>query len=315
MEQYGCMNEGSLYPYFLLRYRIWKMAKEKDLYLEDMMYQVEFIMSELNIPLKEGRFKYKGIEMLAGFSLENSIQNIMETWNFEQSIQTVTTDKGIVFRKEEYVEKEWKKIKRKAINRAKSFKNSSAYTYYLQYHALMELNRVFHTTPSTPTFIEGVDYPDDHHHLKRIMEEEVIPHIHYSEMVRTDTKTITERDLEKYLINHLGKIEHGLRYIGHQQTIPEGRIDLLAIDRNKTYVIIELKVSDDKELIWQAIYYPEMIKRKYNVYNVRMITLAPSYPSSILIPLKQLPHVEIKTYTPLVKLGTIEDVVIKDVPN
>jgi hypothetical protein len=308
---YGITEESILYAYFQLRYRIWKCNQPDDAYIAETRKQIKFLQRELNLSTEEGRIQYKKEWILMGFSLENSLQNIIESWNFEHSLKTVVNDKGVSLPMEEYVESEWKKIKRRASNKAKPFKSTPTYPHYLQKHALDTINRVFQVTPLTPSKIPHIYYPVTHNVFVRSMEEEVDVYIHSEEMSRTDTKTIEEKDVEQFLRHRLEKVEEGLKYVSHQYYIPDARIDIVAKDKNNTYVILELKVVDDKELIWQSMYYPSALQKKLKVSKVRMITLSPSYSPSLLLPLKQLSHVEIMTFTPYVECGVIKDIVIK----
>lgn len=105
--------------------------------------------------------------------------------------------------------------------------------------------------------------------------------------------SISEKQLEDYLINHLDLIEEGMQFIERQYPIERGILDILAKDKSGKDCIIELKVDkDDKRLIFQCGYYPSQI----NNGNCRMITVAPDYHSRIAIALKNLNYVEMYTY-------------------
>lgn len=309
---YGVKKEV-VYTYFQIRFRVSSWIKEQNRYPTEIRSQIIFMMDELHLPNEDGKFSYKNEWIYTGFALENSMVNIMESWKFEQSLKEVTNDKGVSLNVEDYIDMEFKKVKRKALNKGKSFKNTPHYPYFLLKQALDFLNEVFIATPSTPYQIPYVTYPISHHFLLRTMEEQALLFTESEERKRYDTKTIDEKALEKYLYRHLEKVEKGLRYIQHQFVIPDGRIDILAKDENDIFVILELKVVEDKDLIWQCMYYPEAIKRRLGAKKVRMITICPSYSPSLLIPLKQLPHVEIMQYTPLVKKGIIIDLKFKKV--
>lgn len=312
---YDIKEESILYAYFQLRYRIWNWNQPQNSYLNDTRKQIEFLLKELNLPNEEGRIRYKEEWILMGFSLENSLQNIIDNWNFEHSLKTVTNEKGISLSMEEYLDTEMKKIRRKATNKAKPFKSTTTYHHYLRKYALDVLNHVFQATALIPSNIPHVYYPDTHNSFVRTMEEQANMYIHSEELSRTDTKTIEEKDVEEYLRYRLEKVEEGLRYIDHQYSIPDARIDILARDKENTYVILELKVADDKSLVWQSMYYPEALKEKLSLKNqpIRMITLSPSYSPSLLSTLKQLSHVEIMTFTPYVERGVITNMVIQKI--
>ncbi|MFF2531458.1 endonuclease NucS domain-containing protein [Brevibacillus sp. NPDC058079] len=312
-KQYGIEDDTVLYHYFALRFFISRQGKnfEKNRIAKEM---VLFLCEELNLP-KEETFIYKGETMKKGIALENSLQNIMESWNFENSIRFVSDGKGNHLSMDQYLIEQQQAIIRYAINKAKSYKKSKEYGWYWKHHALCYLNRVYNVTTVQPNKIEGVVYPDSHDMWIRTMEQIGEAWVHVSEYQRQDTKTITEQDVEDYLFSRLNLVEEGMVYIDRQFSITDGRIDILARDKNGTYCIIELKVSDDKELVWQCLYYPTQIKKKFGVSKVRMITLAPSYSNSLLVTLEQIGYVEILSFVPKVRLGKIEELSIREVPH
>jgi len=99
-----------------------------------------------------------------------------------------------------------------------------------------------------------------------------------------ETQFAYEDDLRNYLANNLHIIEDGLRlYVsdtgekGIEYLIPntQRRIDILAMDRNNDFVVIELKVSRGYErTIGQALYYQSMIKSVFKTSRVRVIIIA-----------------------------------------
>lgn len=307
--QYGIKKEQMLYPYMQLRFRFWKMLQPTSHYPQSRQF-IEFLLEELNLP-KQG-FYYKGMWIDKGFSLENSLTNIIEAWDFEQTLRSITDEKGKSYDVMDYVEIYWEKFLKKAKNKAKIFKTHPYYTWYLVKEGLAELNQVFGITISTSFRIKDVTYPDEHDDFYRTIEEKCDAYVHTMEWKRHDTKTVQEQDVEQFLRYRLHLIEDGLRYIDHQFPVTDGRIDILAKDRNQQYVVIELKVTDhDPTIIWQCMYYPQQIKLHFSTPHVRMITLAPSYKDSILTPLKELKFVEIMTYTPVVELGEIKSLSIQ----
>ena len=58
-------------------------------------------------------------------------------------------------------------------------------------------------------------------------------------------------------------IEEGMQFISSQFAVDNGRLDILARDRNGTLCVIELKVNDDTDLIYQSVYYRLKIKEKF----------------------------------------------------
>ena len=95
----------------------------------------------------------------------------------------------------------------------------------------------------------------------------------------------------------------------------EGRVDIVAKDKDGNLVVIELKTENDKRLIWQCMYYPDEVKKGLGAYEkdkgVRMITVAPEYPEHIGRPLEKLGYVESYTYTIKAFNGVIEEMNVK----
>lgn len=114
--------------------------------------------------------------------------------------------------------------------------------------------------------------------------------------------SITEKELEDYLINNLNLVEEGMTLVDNQYSTEFGRIDILAKDKNNKYCIIELKVKDDdKRLITQCLTYP------LSFNNSRMITIAPEYRDFLLKPLLEIPNIEVYNYNIINKdLQTLE---------
>lgn len=115
-----------------------------------------------------------------------------------------------------------------------------------------------------------------------------------------------EKDLQNYLANNLNKIETGLKLYSS----PEGvsgfeyqvdndsrRIDILAIDRTGTPVIIELKVNRGHErVIGQVSYYLAMIKRKFNTNKVRIIIIAREISDQLRLAAENIPDTQLYEY-------------------
>jgi hypothetical protein len=73
-----------------------------------------------------------------------------------------------------------------------------------------------------------------------------------------DREFAAERDLRDFLTQNLDRIEPGLRLYegGVEFPVGNGRIDIVALDRNDRFVILELKVSRGRErTLGQILYY------------------------------------------------------------
>lgn len=98
---------------------------------------------------------------------------------------------------------------------------------------------------------------------------------------------INEREIQDYLWKHLEEIEDGLRPLSKEYKLERGRIDLLAIDKENKYVIIETKVERDTDLIWQRMYYESELKKEKGG-EMRFIVIAPNLDDDIIEALNKI---------------------------
>ncbi len=71
-----------------------------------------------------------------------------------------------------------------------------------------------------------------------------------------------ERHLEDWIANDVTLIAEGLTLVGRQITIDDGRLDLLAIDSQDRWLVIEIKPGQlDSGALAQALYYASSIAR------------------------------------------------------
>lgn len=181
-----------------------------------------------------------------------------------------------------------------------------------KYYRLQILNSTFNANPKSCGKIKPFVYEDNYDFFKRTEEERLTSLIEAQIHGKSNsTAMITEADLEKYLIKNLDLIEKDLVFISNQFPVESGFIDILAKDKFGCFVVIELKVKQDKSLLWQASHYPSEIKRLYSVKNVRMITLSPSYSKSLLEGLQKIGSIESKSYEIEVKNRKISSIKIK----
>lgn len=104
------------------------------------------------------------------------------------------------------------------------------------------------------------------------------------ELIAEDNEFAYENDLQNYLVKNLGVIEKGLKLYqsengqsGVEFYVPgtSRRIDILAIDQNGIFVVIELKVSRGYErVVGQTLFYQSMIKTHFAQERVRAIIIA-----------------------------------------
>jgi len=122
-----------------------------------------------------------------------------------------------------------------------------------------------------------------------------------------DSSFAYEDDLRDYLANNLSIIETGLKLFvdsegknGIEYSVDKNnkRIDILAIDKENKFVVIELKVSQGYEkVIGQALYYKSMIKEIFNQKDVRIIILAKEITIRLQKAVEDLPFVELYEYS------------------
>ena len=131
-----------------------------------------------------------------------------------------------------------------------------------------------------------------------------------------ETQFAYEADLRDYLGSNLHIIENGLELyssesgvIGVEYLIPKThrRIDILAVDKNNDFVVIELKVSRGHEkTIGQALYYQSLVKSTFKVDNVRIVIVAREISAELRIGTKYLPNVQLYEYQLSLSLSKIQ---------
>jgi hypothetical protein len=130
-----------------------------------------------------------------------------------------------------------------------------------------------------------------------------------------ETSFAYEEDLRDYLSSNLTVIDPGLKLFKDNNQV-EGveykidddnkRIDILAIDKNKVPVVIELKVSRGYEkVIGQCLYYKNRVKEILGANKVRICIVAREITSQLKIATRDLPDVELYEYTLAVKLKKV----------
>ena len=301
--KYGIENYDTLFRYLYLRfmsinYDVKKM--DKQLFVQ---YFGQFLIKE-ELGIIEDRYKEEKIKYISGF--DNSIGNILDNLLFSARMKSIIIDdcdKAYEF--DDYINELWAKIKKYGANKSSKYKKDKYYKYHLIYSRLKKLNKLFNIKDIK--YIRKLEEFNQGDFSTYITQEEICErYIHASNFVTNSSSSITENDLEKYIYRHLNLIEEGLKPIQRQLIIEEGRIDILAKDKNGEYVILELKIADDKQLIWQVMYYPYAINPIIKTDKVRIITICPFYPKHILEPLKRIDMVEIIQYIPLISNGKIE---------
>lgn len=125
------------------------------------------------------------------------------------------------------------------------------------------------------------------------------------EAAAVETSLSLERDLEKSLLSNLGQVEPNLQLyqnkgIAGQQldTGTVGRLDILGIDRNGDFVVIELKTGEaDDRVCGQILRYMGWVKENLaGNRRVRGIIVANEFSDLLKYAAKAMPNVTLKKY-------------------
>lgn len=134
-------------------------------------------------------------------------------------------------------------------------------------------------------------------------------------IVSAENEFAYENDLRRYLVKHLSVIEKGLKLYENSCTTGEEfmvpgtsrRIDILAIDANGKFVVIELKVSRGYErVVGQILFYQSSIKTIFKQDKVRAIIVAREILPEIKTATEYLQDFELFEYQLSVTLNKIK---------
>ncbi|MBW2075926.1 MAG: DUF91 domain-containing protein, partial [Deltaproteobacteria bacterium] len=121
---------------------------------------------------------------------------------------------------------------------------------------------------------------------------------------------------KNYLVSNLSIIEPGLNLYKDEKGVDgtefpvdpnNKKIDILAVDKNGTPVVIELKVSRGYEkVIGQCLYYKNRIKKLLKTQKVRIIIIAREISQNLKTATEDLPDVQLFDYKLSVKLVPVK---------
>lgn len=286
-HRYGVSEEHQLYPILLTRHSLLSSPK-------NIPSLISFLLSDLNLSEK---CLYNDIEIGFGTTLQHFVENLV----FRASLY--------------YEEKELKSIRenisKSAKFRAIKLRKIPEYDYFYKLHVIDEIKKYFCCDFYVPERINEFHYPDIDLIYQRTLEEQLDAHIHAIKLHSEHVAFVSERQVEEYLSRNLSLLEPDLRLIERQVIVSEGRIDILARDKNGTDVIIEVKVEEDKDIIWQCLHYPKEFQQIQKVDKVRMITFCPEYRKHIKAPLVAMGNVEMYEYKVVSSGGKIERMEVK----
>lgn len=277
---YGIKNESELYEYLYVRCSV-NIGKKK----VDDRELMEFVFDELNITVYTDNGNY--------VKYKSETHNVYEvTSEFLENLRFRASLHGDL-----EIEKKIDDVYKKGYYKAAKYRKLRDYKDYIKYNRLLVLNEMFGVTSSHPSEIKGFVNDVNHNPFKRSLEEILETTLSANRFLGSQTTAhITEEQLEDYLIDNIELIEEGMRYIRRQVEVPGGIVDIVAMDKDNNICVIEIKIKEDKSIIWQAMHYPKEIQKNWINKKVRMITLAPDYSEHILKALKSIGDVEIKGY-------------------
>jgi hypothetical protein len=134
-------------------------------------------------------------------------------------------------------------------------------------------------------------------------------------IVKEENEFAYENDLRNYLVKNLGIIEKGLKLYeadgvdGEEFFVPgtSRRIDILAVDKDNNFVVIELKVSRGYEkVVGQTLFYQSSIKTIFKQEKVRAIIIAREITSELKTATQFLPDFELFEYQLSLTLNKIK---------
>ena len=125
-----------------------------------------------------------------------------------------------------------------------------------------------------------------------------------SKEISTEAVISLERDLEEYIIRNLNQIESGLELYtnegitGRQFNTEVGRIDILALDRNSNFVVIELKAGvANYSVVGQILGYISWVRQNLaEGKEVRGIIIADDFDKKLKYASSEIANILLKRY-------------------
>jgi RecB family endonuclease NucS len=94
---------------------------------------------------------------------------------------------------------------------------------------------------------------------------------------------------------------------GVEFPVDDGRIDILAIDRNDRFVVIELKVSKGRnKALGQLLYYMGWIDKKLGKGPCRGLIIAKEIPDALVLAVERAPDVSLARYKLSVSIEPVQ---------
>lgn len=248
------------------------------------------------------------VGVVDGFSNQNSLFNIFYSIESQFLSEEFVNNQGDAVSAKTYIKSLVSDIQKCAKQKLKPYKDSRYSYELLTFFKLQILNERFCIKPPVEApHLSMFNQRESRMSIDTLYER----YLHAENFDTTNVHSITEAQVRDYLYFHLDMIEDGLKPIVKEFQTKEGRVDIVARDKDGNLVVIELKTENDKRLVWQCMYYPDEVKRKLGAYDndkkIRMVTVAPEYPEFIKKPLDKLGYVERYVYTIKVFNNVIEE--------
>lgn len=108
---------------------------------------------------------------------------------------------------------------------------------------------------------------------------------------------LAERHLEELIVQQLEEIESGLKLVEKQLSTAVGRLDLLCQDREKRYVVVELKrAQGTDQVVGQILRYMGWVLENYRTDKVRGIIVVGKKDRALSYAVKAVPNVQVKEF-------------------
>ena len=138
----------------------------------------------------------------------------------------------------------------------------------------------------------------------------------YNEWLKGDDDAVSDEDEEEadqafaeeahlrdFLAKNLNCIEAGLRlyqtteHSGVEFPVDDGRIDILAVDRNDRFLVVELKVSKGRnKALGQLLYYMGWVDNKLGKGPCRGLIIAKEISDALVLAVQRAPGVSLARY-------------------
>ncbi len=81
-----------------------------------------------------------------------------------------------------------------------------------------------------------------------------------------DVQARDETELENLVIEHVESVEAGLTYLDHQRKTETGRLDVLCVDADGVFVVMELKAKEEDAMLMQGLEYLDYVNENRDRY-------------------------------------------------